>query len=73
MQKDTIAELKSRELEAIASREKLRRFISAIESCTEAIAFIPDVWNDTVERAVVGEDNTIRFEFKDSEMITAKI
>lgn len=72
-QKDTIARLKSQELESIAGRERLRRFIRAIESCTEAFAFIHEVWNNTVECAVIGEDNTICFEFKNGEKITVPV
>ena len=37
---DSITELKGQELNSIATRERLRRFIKAIESCTEAIVFI---------------------------------
>lgn len=68
-QKELIANLKGQELNSIAMREKLRRFMKAIESCTEEAAFIPEVWNDIVERAVVNEDNTICFEMKDGEKI----
>ena len=72
-QKELIADLKSQELNSIAMREKLRRFMKAIESCTEEATFIPEVWNDTVERAVVNEDNTICFEMKDGENINIEI
>lgn len=71
-QKDRIADLKNKELNAIANREKYRRFITAIESCNEPV-FTPEVWNDTVERAVVKEDETIAFEFKDGETIAIKL
>ena len=72
-QKELIADLKSQELNSIAMREKLRRFMKAIESCTEEATFVPEVWNDTVERAVVNEDNTICFEMKNGEKIVEKI
>lgn len=52
---------------------KLRRFMKAIESCTEEAAFVPEVWNDTVERTVVNEDNTICFELKNGEKVTATL
>lgn len=63
-QKELIADLKSQELNFIAMHEKLRRFMKAIESCTEEATFVPEVWSDTVERTVVNEDNTICFELK---------
>lgn len=72
-QKELIADLKSQELNSIAMREKLRRFMRAIESCTEEATFVPEVWNDTVERAVVNEDNTICFEMKNGEKVTATL
>lgn len=65
--------LKSQELNFIAMREKLRRFMKAIESCTEEATFIPEVWNDTVERTVVNEDNTVCFELKNGEKVTATL
>lgn len=72
-QKELIADLKSQELNSIAMREKLRRFMKAIESCTEEATFVPEVWNDTVERAVVNEDSTICFEMKNGEKIKVEI
>lgn len=72
-QKELIADLKSQELNFIAMREKLRRFMKAVESCTEEAAFVPGVWNDTVERTVVNEDNTICFELKNGEKVTATL
>lgn len=72
-QKELIADLKSQELNFIAMHEKLRRFMKAIESCTEEATFVPEVWNDTVERAVVNEDNTICFELKNGKKVTATL
>ncbi|MGN1313239.1 MAG: hypothetical protein ACI4VS_03615 [Candidatus Nanosyncoccaceae bacterium] len=44
--------------------------MKAIESCAEEVTFVPAVWNDTVERAVVNENNTICFEMKNGKSIT---
>ena len=35
--------MKSQELNSIATRERLRRFIRAIESCDEAFAFVSEI------------------------------
>ena len=45
--------LKTEQMETIAAREKLRRFMRAVEACEDAAQFHPEVWNDTVERGVV--------------------
>lgn len=47
--------------------------MKAIESCAEEAIFVPEVWSDTVERAVVNEDNTICFELKNGEKVTATL
>ena len=49
-QKKLIAQLRKDELGKIAAREKLRRFMRAIEGCENADEFIPEIWNSTVER-----------------------
>lgn len=72
-QKEHIAGLKNQELNTIANRERLRRFIRAVESCTEAFAFVPEIWNNTVERAIVYAEGLIRFEFKNGESIEIKL
>ena len=72
-QKNLIADLKNKELSSIANREKLRRFIKAIESCTESFVFISEIWNNTVERAIVYAEGLIRFEFKNGESIEIKL
>lgn len=68
-QKQLIADLKNRELEIIASRERLRRFMTAIESCADTTEFQPEIWNNTVERALVDIDNTITFELKNGDAL----
>ncbi|MBQ9683967.1 hypothetical protein IJV57_00630 [Candidatus Saccharibacteria bacterium] len=47
--------------------------MKAIESYTEEATFVPEVWNDTVERAVVNGDNTICFELKNREEIIIEL
>lgn len=68
-QKKLVAELQAEELSQIATREKLRRFMRAIEECEDASEFSPEVWNGTVERGVVMADGGIVWEMMDGERI----
>ena len=68
-QKKLIAQLRKDELGKIAAREKLRRFMRAIEGCENADEFIPEIWNSTVERGVVMADGGIVWEMLDGERI----
>lgn len=54
-------------------REKLRRFIRAIEGCEDANEFIPEIWNSTVERGVVMADGEVVWEMMDGERIRVKL
>lgn len=68
-QKKLIARLRNDELGKIAAREKLRRFMQAIEQCEDASEFIPEIWSSTVERGVVMADGEIVWEMMDGEKI----
>ena len=54
-------------------REKLRRFMRAIEECEDASEFIPEIWNSTVERGVVMADGEVVWEMMDGERIRVKL
>ena len=71
-QKKLIAQLRKDELGKIAAREKLRRFMRAIEGCENADEFIPEIWNSTVERGVVMTDGGIVWEMGDGERVRVK-
>lgn len=70
--KDIIAKLKSEELELIAEREKLRRFITSIED-SSADKFSPETWINTIERAIISTKNEIAFEFKNGKTVSVEI
>ena len=71
-QKGIIASLKTKELNLVAEREKLRRFIEALESCKDATTFQDDIWNNTVGKATILENNTVIFEYKNgAKIVTA--
>lgn len=72
-QKKLIAGLQADRLEKIAAREKLRRFIRAIEACGDADQFRLEVWNNTVEQGAVTADGEIIWEMMDGERVRGKI
>ena len=72
-QKKLIAQLRKDELGKIAAREKLHRFMRAIEGCENAGEFIPGIWNSTVERGVVMTDGGIMWGMTDGERVRVKL
>ena len=56
-----IARLKSEELELIAERAKLRRFIKTLESCKDNAEFQAPAWNGIIEKAIVSADDKVTF------------
>ena len=71
-QKDAIAELQEQELRLVGVREKLSRFVEALESFDAEPIFNPVTWNALVERILVNPGNLI-FEFKNGEKIKIMI
>lgn len=71
-QKNNIAELQEQELRLVGVREKLSRFIEALESFNEEPTFDSATWNSLVERVLVNPRNLI-FEFKNGEKIKISI
>lgn len=71
-QKNNIAELQEQELRLVGAREKLSRFIEALESFNEEPTFDSATWNSLVERVLVNPRNLI-FEFKNGEKIKISI
>ena len=61
------------ELGKIVAREKLRRFMRAIEKCEDASEFIPEIWHGTVERGVVMAGGEVAWEMMDGERIRVKL
>ena len=72
-QKELVERLKTEQMETIAAREKLRRFMRAVEACEDAAQFHPEVWNDTVERGVVLTSGEIVWEMMNGEKIRVKV
>ena len=72
-QKELVERLKTEQMETIAAREKLRRFMRAVEACEDAAQFHPEVWNDTVERGVVLTSGEIVWEMMSGEKIRVKV
>ena len=72
-QKDLIARLKSEELELIAERAKLRRFIKALESCKDNAEFQAPTWNGIIEKAIVSADNRVTFILNNNEKVTINL
>lgn len=68
----TIAELQEQELRLVGVREKLSRFIEALESFNAEPTFDSATWNSLVERVLVNPRNLI-FEFKNGEKIKISI
>lgn len=71
-QKNTIAELQEQELRLVGVREKLYRFIEALESFDAEPTFDSVTWNALVERVLVNPKSLI-FEFKNGEKIKITI
>lgn len=71
-QKNTIAELQEQELRLVGVREKLYRFIEALESFDTEPTFDSVTWNALVERVLVNPKSLI-FEFKNGEKIKITI
>ena len=71
-QKNTIAELQEQELRLVGVREKLSRFVEALESFGSEPIFDSVTWNSLVERVLVNPKNLI-FEFKNGEKIKITI
>ena len=71
-QKNNIAELQEQELRLVGVREKLSRFIEALESFNAGPTFDSATWNSLVERVLVNPRNLI-FEFKNGEKIKITI
>ena len=71
-QKNTIAELQEQELRLVGVREKLSRFVEALESFDSEPIFDSVTWNSLVERVLVNPKNLI-FEFKNGEKIKITI
>ncbi len=71
-QKNNIAELQEQELRLVGVREKLSRFIEALESFNAEPTFDSAIWNSLVERVLVKPRNLI-FEFKNGEKIKISI
>ena len=71
-QKNNIAELQEQELRLVGVREKLSRFIEALESFNAEPTFDSATWNSLVERVLVNPRNLI-FEFKNGEKIKISI
>lgn len=69
---DNIAELQEQELRLVGVREKLSRFIEALESFNAEPTFDSATWNSLVERVLVNPRNLI-FEFKNGEKIKISI
>lgn len=71
-QKNNIAELQEQELRLVGVREKISRFIEALESFDTEPIFDSVTWNSLVERVLVNPKNLI-FEFKNGEKIKIMI
>ena len=71
-QKAEISELQEQELRLIGVREKLSRFVEALESFGSEPIFDSVTWNSLVERVLVNPKNLI-FEFKNGEKIKITI
>ena len=71
-QKSYIAELQEQELRLVGIREKLSRFIEALESFADKPTFDPVTWNSLVERVLV-KPGSLTFEFKNGEKIKISI
>ena len=71
-QKNNIAELQEQELRLVGVREKLSRFIEALEPFNAEPTFDSATWNSLVERVLVNPRNLI-FEFKNGEKIKISI
>ena len=67
-QKNHIAKLQEQELRLVGVREKLSRFIEALESFDAEPTFDSVIWNSLVERVLVNPGNLV-FEFKNDEKI----
>ena len=72
-QKELVERLKTEQMETTAAREKLRRFMRAVEACEDAAQFHPEVWNDTVERGVVLTSGEIVWKMMNGEKIRVKV
>ena len=71
-QKIHIAEFQEQELRLVGIREKLSRFIDALESFDVKPTFDSVTWNSLIERVLVNPRNLI-FEFKNGEKIKITI
>ena len=71
-QKIHISKLQEQELRLVGVREKLSRFIEAIEFFDAEPIFASATWNSLIERVLVNQGNLI-FEFKNGEKIRISI
>lgn len=71
-QKIHISKLQEQELRLVGVREKLSRFIEAIEFFDAEPIFDSATWNSLIERILVNQGNLI-FEFKNGEKIRISI
>lgn len=71
-QKIHISKLQEQELRLVGVREKLSRFIEALEFFDAEPIFDSATWNSLIERVLVNQGNLI-FEFKNGEKIRISI
>ena len=71
-QKNNIAKFQEQELRLVGVREKLSRFIEALEFFDAEPTFDSATWNSLIERVLVNPKNLI-FEFKNGEKIKITI
>ena len=55
-------------------KKEIRRWLDKLRQCGDIlIEFDPDLWNSTVEMAIVGKDKLLTFQFKDGTEIPVPI
>ena len=69
-----IARLESKIHARQSKKEEIRRWLDKLRQCGDIlIEFDPDLWNSTVEMAIVGKDKLLTFQFKDGTEIPVPI
>ena len=69
-----IARLESKIHARQSKKKEIRRWLDKLRQCGDIlIEFDPDLWNSTVEMAIVGKDKLLTFQFKDGTEIPVPI
>lgn len=68
-QKELLAKLNNKELETIATREKLKLFIETLQTPISDTEFNAKIWATLVDKVIIKEYDELVFEFKNGTKI----